>query len=106
METSVLERSTDLIGEAGMRLRRCSCCGKILPITDFAKNADCVGGYEPTCKSCRSLRRKERAAQRKAAMAHADITFDLKSLPDDVLAQELIRRGWKGEITKTLTIAI
>lgn len=33
--------------------RRCTKCGRVLPLEDFPKNKACAGGHRPECRPCR-----------------------------------------------------
>jgi hypothetical protein len=41
-------------------LKRCSICGGIKALSDYAKNKNCLGGVEAKCKSCDAERNRNR----------------------------------------------
>lgn len=36
--------------------KTCSLCGRLLPLSDFYKNANTKDGHDPYCKECRKKR--------------------------------------------------
>lgn len=77
--------------------RKCRCCGRVLPIGDFYVNNRCRGGHEPRCKECKDT---HRAYTRSAA----DIS--LSNISQELLIEELRRRGFKGQICKSKIVTI
>lgn len=80
--------------------RKCRRCGKVLPIEEFAQNDSCRGGYEPTCKACKDIRRNNKTARK------SSFDIDLSSISDDVLMGEIRRRGFTGELRYVRVITV
>ena len=40
-------------------IRECSICGTNKPLTEFSKQANCVGGYRKECKDCRNAKARD-----------------------------------------------
>lgn len=65
--------------------KKCSCCGKDLPISHFQRYA---GGYRKICNECR---RRESGATEK-----------FKDFTSRELIDELKARGYEGQLTKKI----
>ena len=65
--------------------KKCSCCGKELPISHFQRYA---GGYRKICNECR---RRESGATEK-----------FKDFTSRELIDELKARGYEGQLTKKI----
>lgn len=65
--------------------RKCKCCGKTLPLSDFGKTGK---GYYTICKICRY---KESGASEK-----------FQNYTSRELIDELKARGYRGSLTKTI----
>ena len=85
--------------------RKCRSCGRVLPIGQFGINPRCRGGHEPRCIECKTGGR----AYTKSA---ADISLNsfsheiLDSLSDEILVEQLRKRGFRGELQKTHLVTI
>lgn len=85
--------------------KRCRKCGQILPLEDFPVDAKVSDGRSSYCRDCYNVYQRERAHIRKA---NAEAGFvppvrrgvDLKDFSDIVLYRELLRRGYRGELTR------
>lgn len=78
----------------------CKCCGRELPIEQFAKNAF---GYIRVCKECNSKNRQEAALNRKKLKQQAIDALNARNLrladftPRELM-EELKRRGYEGKL--------
>ena len=45
--------------------KKCSCCGKELPVSEFYKNSSSKDGYRSKCKSCDRASKLEKDAKKK-----------------------------------------
>ena len=83
-----------------METQICKCCGKELPIEQFAKNAF---GYIHVCKECNSKNRQEAALNRKKLKQQAIDALNARNLrladftPRELM-EELKRRGYEGKL--------
>jgi len=91
-----------------METKVCKCCGKELPIIEFAKN---VFGYTSVCKSCNTHNRVMAAEKRKTQKQQAIDALNARQLrlhdfePRELMA-ELKRRGYEGKLTYVETHTI
>ena len=85
METSVNQKLIIATPVHATQTKKCSCCGKILPIEDFEVYGK---GHRSICKICR---RNESGATEK-----------FKDFTSRELIDELISRGYKGELRKVI----
>ncbi|MEI6258502.1 MAG: hypothetical protein WCR46_01180 [Deltaproteobacteria bacterium] len=46
--------------------RVCRICKEVLPMEDFYKSIDCIGGRERTCKKCQAVRKRITAESKKS----------------------------------------
>lgn len=69
--------------------KKCSCCGKVLPIEDFETYGK---GRRSICRNCR---RNESGA-----------TERFKDFTSRELIDELISRGYKGELKKVIVESV
>lgn len=88
------------------RMRVCRCCGIAKPITEFHRNSAFKDGYNRICKECANAASREKARVKRSAAVKTTVTVDLKEMSSQSLADELQRRGWKGEITKIDVITL
>jgi hypothetical protein len=65
--------------------KKCSCCGKVLPIDEFQKTGR---GYRNICNACY---RKE-----------TGVSDKFEQFQSRELIAELVARGYKGTLTKTI----
>ena len=79
-----------------VRKKVCKHCGKEKPISDFFKLASSPDGHQYCCKECaRGILYKSREGERLAR---------LFNYPDEILVFELKRRGWSGELKRTVPV--
>ena len=89
METNVNQNLIQTKPVVAKQTKVCKCCGKNLPIDSFERYAD---GYRNFCRNCR--RNESRATEK------------FKDFTSRELIDELISRGYKGELTKTIVEAV
>lgn len=78
--------------------KRCSKCGRELPISAFGKDHRTDDGHARYCKECLSAR-----VNRRNQIKQANTERGLKRLEaytDDALYNELRRRGWIGRLVR------
>jgi hypothetical protein len=63
--------------------RVCRICKEVLPMEDFYKSIDCIGGRKRTCKKCQAVRKRITKASRKpeAKISTAKIKTEPLGLP-------------------------
>lgn len=89
MENSVNQKLIITTPVPAAQTKKCSCCGKLLPIEDFETYGK---GKRHICKNCR---RKESGATEK-----------FKDFTSRELIDELISRGYKGELKKVIVESV
>lgn len=85
MESEVLGGNITVKPEVTTETRKCECCGKELPISEFSKYSK---GYRKICNACRH---KENRPSDK-----------FKGFTSRELIEELKLRGYKGELKKVV----
>lgn len=88
------------------RMRVCRCCGIAKPITEFHRNSAFKDGYNRICKECANAASREKARAKRTNQVKTTVTVDLTEMTSQSLADELQRRGYKGEITKIDVITL
>ena len=88
----------------------CNCCGRELPITMFYKNSFTNDGLQYMCKDCakehsRNGRIKEQSKRYMDYLGKNAQTV-LSELSDDCVIEEIRRRGYKGELTKSIVVNV
>lgn len=84
--------------------KKCSKCGRILPVSEFGRHHKTKDGYQPVCRECRS---KAQSRKKKAEPA-ADDKPDLSAFSDAQLWDELKARGWAvtgDKLTKLMVMS-
>lgn len=100
-----------------METKRCTVCGRELPIEEFGSNRASKDGKSCWCKECTRKKQKESFERRKAAakqLALEKIIVPLRGQSDSPLAgftprqlmEELKSRGYSGKLTYTNVIDI
>jgi len=93
-------------------MKRCKCCGELLPLSAFHHNCATKDGYANTCKSCvakrQKMKRQDKAANvlRPVKRPGVKAILTLGDFSDDQIFCELRRRGFAGELrfAKSYTI--
>lgn len=86
-----------------MELRKCTCCGRELPLDQFIKK---TYGLSKTCRECHGKKIAE-AKQKKRDMENAEQrvlnarNLRLKDFTPREMMEELARRGYAGKLTFT-----
>lgn len=91
-----------------METKKCKCCGRELPVSEFGRSP--LGVYN-TCKECvRKNQMGARADKKKARQMEKDVEearlLRLSDFSPRELMAELKRRGYKGKITYVETHTI
>ena len=85
--------------------KKCKCCRKVKPLTEFHRNHTYKDGHSSTCKECTARIREENRLKR-ANSVKTVVTVNLSEVTDDGLKEELQRRGWFGELQKVSTLSL
>ena len=104
-----------------MEMKRCHCCGKYKPLSDFWRNRSCKDGLQSSCKECLNKRRKELNEKRNpkgdksiSEKKHSKQIFgkefrrneDLERFTDKQLLYEIRNRGYHGVLEYSEKIEI
>lgn len=84
METQGLEIKT----------KKCSKCGRELPVTEFYVKSNAPDGLQSWCKEC-SKRANKQSRKRESGGAGSE---ELKMYTSRQLMEELAKRGYRGEL--------
>lgn len=87
-----------------METRKCKTCGLELPLSEFAACTLSKDGLQTSCKQCRSKLIREGHARKGVAAPPSPPALSLANIPDEELFAELGRRGFSGEVVKTVKI--
>ena len=115
-------------------MKKCSHCGQILPVSEFRKHKGSPDGLQYACKTCQvemtTKAKQKRTAKKKELIQEAqkeaikskildnvtevvnDMLVDqepvitLASATDDQLVQELVNRGYTGNIIKKVSFIL
>ena len=80
--------------------KKCSRCGRILPLSEFYKKTRAKDGHQAYCKKCQAEQNKQKSARKRTSNSLlADFT-------PRQLIEELRARGYKGTLTYTYKIEI
>lgn len=106
--------------EENPQTKVCKECGRELSVEQFGRHAKTKDGLQPLCKDCRSAKVKKAKpalegvgtpldpvtgeARKEPLPEQIYLPPDLEGIPDDDLTYELARRGWRGTLTKTITV--
>ena len=80
------------------KLKKCSKCGRELPVSEFWKNASTEDGLQTYCKECGNVY----ARNLKKIYSNPELA---KFSPRELIA-ELKARGYTGELKYTQTISL
>ena len=82
-----------------METKRCSQCGKELPINSFYKDRSSKDGLGFYCKTCVKSNKTSRRADTGGGLARVFTNPDLAKFKPRELIEELKARGYKGTLT-------
>ncbi len=92
--TGVFE-SDNRVDDAGISLRRCTCCGEWKPLYEcFAKNGELAGvtQYRLDCKVCYNVKRKENSNKKK----HSDFVGGMRRRGEEAVSYT--HQEWKEAV--------
>lgn len=82
-----------------METKKCSKCGRELPVSEFNKNKQAKDGLQCRCKSCQ--REANREKQERIKKLLGGVKNGLSAYTPRELMQELHNRGYKGTLEYT-----
>lgn len=80
--------------------KKCSRCGRILPLSEFYKKTRVKDGHQTYCKKCQAEQNKQKSATKTISNSL------LAGFTPRQLIEELRARGYKGTLTYTYKIEI
>ena len=87
--------------------KRCKHCGRLLSTSMFHRHRTSKDGFWSTCKECCREERKTLKEQLRAgATSKQQIVFNISTLTDDAIFDELLRRGYIGELKYSKVVNI
>ena len=91
-----------------MELKKCSICGRELPITNYLTSRVNPDGLSLKCKECTRKQSMQRTIARanKITQQGFKATLKISDFDDNMLIAELRRRGFTGEITYSKVITL
>lgn len=96
--------------EQGLKfIKKCTKCGRELPLSMYHLKRSSKDGYSGVCKDCVRIYDKERAAKKRRVEKKAQsipLRVDISNLSDSELLAELKRRGYAGELHFTRIVNI
>ena len=89
--------------------KKCKACGRVLPVSEFAKHWKSKDGYRAVCKSCDGVHEKRIACIVSGATVKRTIeggVSALKGINAKDLIEELRYRGYKGKLVYTREVVV
>lgn len=85
------------------QVKKCSKCGRELPVSEFYANKTNKDGYQSYCKECAAAANKQRKS---GGVAKVYLNEKLKDFTPRELIAELRTRGYTGELTYVQKIKV
>lgn len=89
--------------------KKCKVCGRVLPVSEFAKHWKSKDGYRSTCRSCDGVHEKHSACVSAGTVIKRTIEggiSSLKGINAKDLIEELRYRGYKGKLIYTREVVV
>lgn len=86
--------------------KKCSKCGRELPVSEFWKNASTEDGLQTYCKECGNVYAKNRKKTLGGGLKKIYSNPELVRFSPRELIAELKARGYTGELKFTQTISL
>jgi NAD-dependent SIR2 family protein deacetylase len=90
--------------EENVATKKCTTCGRELPVSEFYKNAKSKDGLQSKCKSCMS--EYNRAYNRTEHLNKVYLNPDLAKFQPRELIAELRARGYSRELSYTQIVVV
>lgn len=87
-------------------LKKCSKCGRELPVSEFWRNASTEDGLQTYCKECGNIYAKNRKKTPGDNLKKIYSNSELARFSPRELITELKARGYTGELKYTQTISL
>jgi len=78
--------------------KKCSCCGKELPLSEFNKCARNLDGLQYVCRTCQNERVRQSRIKKNNLLSDTS-NPSLAEFTPRQLIEELKARGYKGKLT-------
>lgn len=92
--------------EENVLTKKCSKCGRELPLSRFSKCTSQKDGLQKTCKECASLYHKERHKAKSMSLVKVYSNPELAKFQPRELITELRARGYSGELSIRQVITV
>lgn len=77
-----------------IKTKKCTRCGRELPVTEFHKKNNALDGLQSWCKECQ----REALRQKNKRESGGACSEELKMYTARQLMEELAKRGYRGEL--------
>lgn len=77
-----------------IKTKKCTRCGRELPVTEFNKKNNALDGLQSWCKECQ----REALRQKNKRESGGACSEELKMYTARQLMEELAKRGYRGEL--------
>ena len=89
--------------------KKCKTCGRVLPVSEFAKHWKSKDGYRNVCKNCDGANEKRMECSATGTVVRRSIEggiLALKGINAKDLIEELRYRGYKGKLVYTREVVV
>lgn len=89
--------------------KKCKSCGRVLPVSEFAKHWKSSDGYRNVCNNCNGTREKRMACSVVETVVKRSVEGGvpaLKGINAKDLIEELRYRGYKGKLVYTREVVV
>lgn len=89
--------------------KKCKVCGRVLPVSEFAKHWKSKDGLRSVCKNCDVVNGKRMACSATGIVVRRSIeggVLALKGINAKDLIEELRYRGYKGKLVYTREVVV
>lgn len=90
-------------------LKKCKVCGKMLPVSEFAKHRKSKDGHRAVCRNCECTGKRHKGSGVVETVVKRSIeggVLALKGINAKDLIEELRYRGYKGKLIYTREVVV